>query len=94
MTEVDLTAKALERNVWKKNSLLFRSALGSLRSAFLALCSFLLAFQRTRHRENSKINGWLHSGFGAALPFFIAVEEKLFQKHGLEISPYSWAAPP
>ena len=24
---------------------------------------------------------------GAALPFFIAVEEKLFQKHGLEIAP-------
>src|SRR5574342_259448 len=24
---------------------------------------------------------------GAALPFFIAVEEKLFQKHGFEVSP-------
>jgi len=31
---------------------------------------------------------------GAALPFFIAVEEKLFQKHGLEISPVCMGGSP
>jgi ABC-type nitrate/sulfonate/bicarbonate transport system substrate-binding protein len=38
-------------------------------------------------RELQKLTVGYTPVSGAALPFFVAVEEKLFQKHGLEISP-------
>ena len=38
-------------------------------------------------RELQKLTVGFTPISGAALPFFIAVEEKLFQKHGIEVSP-------
>ena len=38
-------------------------------------------------RELQKLTVGYTPVSGAALPFFVAIEEKLFQKHGLEISP-------
>jgi len=49
-----------------------------------ALCG---AAAHAAQRELQKLTVGYTPVSGAALPFFVAVEEKLFQKHGLEISP-------
>jgi ABC-type nitrate/sulfonate/bicarbonate transport system substrate-binding protein len=49
-----------------------------------ALCG---AVAHAAQRELQKLTVGYTPVSGAALPFFVAVEEKLFQKHGLEISP-------
>jgi len=61
----------------------------------IALSALLLALScpaRGGQREMQKLTVGYTPIAGAALPLFIAVEEKIFQKYGYEISPFSWAA--
>ena len=56
--------------------------------SFLSPLLFTLSVPaHAAQRELQKLTVGYTPVSGAALPFFIAVEEKLFQKHGFEISP-------
>jgi NitT/TauT family transport system substrate-binding protein len=56
--------------------------------SFLSVLLFTLSVPaQAAQRELQKLTVGYTPVSGAALPFFIAVEEKLFQKHGFEISP-------
>ena len=65
----------------------------SLRTRIFALICFgafhfaLSAAIDAAQREMQKLTVGYTPISGAALPFFIAVEEKLFQKHGFDVSP-------
>jgi ABC-type nitrate/sulfonate/bicarbonate transport system substrate-binding protein len=54
---------------------------------FLLLVSFSSVGIEAAQRELQKLTVGYTPISGAALPFFIAVEERLFQKHGFEVSP-------
>lgn len=74
-------ASRVARNPEKLMSkIVFGVALGAL---LLALCLPAQAGQR----DLQKLTVGYTPISGATLPFFIAVEEKIFQKHGFEISP-------
>jgi len=60
-----------------------RFLMPGLCALFLALCASGQAAQR----ELQKLTVGYTPIAGASLPFFIAVEEKIFQKYGFEISP-------
>ena len=51
------------------------------------LLAFFSAFSHAAEKSLLKLTVGYTPISGAALPFFIAVEEKLFQKHGLEVYP-------
>jgi ABC-type nitrate/sulfonate/bicarbonate transport system substrate-binding protein len=54
---------------------------------FLVTAIILSADARAAQKELPKLTVGYTPISGAALPFFIAVEEKIFQKHGFEVSP-------
>jgi NitT/TauT family transport system substrate-binding protein len=47
----------------------------------------LLASAQAAQKDLQKLTAGYTPISGAALPFFVAVEEKLFQKHGFEVAP-------
>lgn len=53
----------------------------------VAVALFLSVYADAAEKNLLKLTVGYTPISGAALPFFIAVEEKLFQKHGLEVSP-------
>ena len=57
----------------------------ALGAVLLALC--VSAQTEAGQRELQRLTVGFTPISGAALPFFIAVEEKLFHKHGIEVSP-------
>jgi ABC-type nitrate/sulfonate/bicarbonate transport system substrate-binding protein len=60
---------------------------------FIGACFFPLSSSvHAAQKELQKLTVGYTPIAGASLPFFIAVEEKIFQKYGYEISRYSWAA--
>jgi NitT/TauT family transport system substrate-binding protein len=63
----------------------WRYALSCLTALLLALCFFANA--RAAQKDLQKLTVGYTPISGAALPFFIAVEEKIFQKHGFEVFP-------
>ena len=68
----------------------FGLSLSASLSALSLLSPLLFALSVPAHaaqRELQKLTVGYTPVSGAALPFFITIEEKLFQKHGLEISP-------
>jgi ABC-type nitrate/sulfonate/bicarbonate transport system substrate-binding protein len=54
---------------------------------FLIALTILSPRAQAAEKELQKLTVGYTPISGAALPFFIAVEEKLFQKHGIEVSP-------
>src|ERR671918_2586574 len=54
---------------------------------FLVTGIILCADARAAQKDLQKLTVGYTPISGAALPFFIAVEEKIFQKHGFEVSP-------
>jgi NitT/TauT family transport system substrate-binding protein len=61
------------------------SAFSFLGALLLALC--FSADTQAGQKDLQKLTVGYTPISGAALPFFIAVEEKIFQKHGFEVSP-------
>ncbi len=59
---------------------------------FLTTASLLSVCAHAAQRDLQKLTvGYTPIG-GAAIPLYIAVEEKIFQKNGYDISRCSWAA--
>ena len=73
------------RNFMKPTLSAWRYALSCLTALLLALCFFANA--RAAQKDLQKLTVGYTPISGAALPFFIAVEEKIFQKHGFEVFP-------
>jgi ABC-type nitrate/sulfonate/bicarbonate transport system substrate-binding protein len=56
-------------------------------TVFLIAATFLSPRAQAAEKDLQKLTVGFTPISGAALPFFIAVEEKLFQKHGIEVFP-------
>jgi hypothetical protein len=54
-------------------------------ASFVSVCASLVA--QAGQRDLQKLTVGYTPISGATLPFFIAVEEKIFEKHGIEVSP-------
>jgi len=85
---------AVKLNFTKVKKIMARQFLGvSLRVLFIVVsfygaCLFgLNASLDAAQKELQKLTVGYTPVSGAALPFFVAVEEKLFQKHGFDIAP-------
>lgn len=55
--------------------------------AFLIIASLSMAVANAAQKEIQRLTVGYTPISGAAIPFFIAVEEKIFQKYGFEVSP-------
>jgi NitT/TauT family transport system substrate-binding protein len=66
------------------------NSLSAKLSALTVFCALLLAFSfpaQAAQKDLQKLTVGYTPISGAAIPFFIAVEEKIFQKYGYEVSP-------